>query len=149
MTVVVSDFTKYDFDFVSNYDGDSMWIWISQTWDFGFNKFINAREKVNVRLLGVDTPELRDKRPDWKAAAILARNFVTERLEDYGMYFLSKEKPDKYGRALGDFEMTNGELLSQALIDNCLGVRYEGQNKADIESLHAHNINLLKSKGMI
>lgn len=52
----------------SNYDGDSF----DLTLDLGFNLVIHRK----CRLEGADTPELRDKRPDYKAAAYLARDKV-------------------------------------------------------------------------
>ncbi len=144
----LSDFGQYEFEPISNYDGDSMWTWLVRTWDFGFGDFITKRKKVNVRLLGADTPELKDKRPDWKAAAVLARDLVNEWLKS-STVFLSLQKPDKYGRALGDFVLGNDERFSRRLITKHLAVPYEGQNKVTVEALHAANIETLKSEGRI
>ena len=80
--------------------------------------FVTKRKKVAVRLLGVDTPELRDKRSDFKAAAVLARDEVNKWLNAEKVIFLSLDKPDKYGRALGDFQRADGSRLSGFLLEN-------------------------------
>ena len=146
----VCDFDQYECEFISAYDGDSFWVRLRRTWDFGFRMQIGGTKKVNVRLLGADTPELRDKRPDWKAAAILARDLVRKWITEKPVIFLSLDKPDKYGRALGDFQrVETGERLSDYILSHHLGVAYEGENKAVVEAAHMANIQALKKTGQI
>ena len=135
---------------ITNYDGDSFRMTLSKQWDFGFKIYSEQSYAIAARIKGVDTPELRDKRPDFKAAGYLAK----ERAADFvraahNPKFISMDKPDKYGRALGDVEDDYGLRLSQYLIDEGLGVPYEGQNKADVEAAHERNIANLKERGLI
>ena len=134
---------------ITNYDGDSFRLTVRKRWDFGFGIDVVQEYKIATRINGVDTPELRDKRPDWKAAGYLARDRARTWVAAGNVKFISMDKPDKYGRALGDFENQFGELLSEYLIDNGLGVAYHGQNKAEVEAAHEANIEALKSSGLI
>ena len=59
---------------ITNYDGDSFRLTVRKKWDFGFGIHCTQEHKIATRIKGVDTPELRDKRPDWKAAGYLARD---------------------------------------------------------------------------
>ena len=140
---------RYECEVEDNYDGDTFWVWITKSWDFGFSTIQNCRKRVNVRLKGVDTPELRDSRPEFKAAGYLAKHRAAEWLHAEPVIFLSLDKPDKYGRALGDFQRADGTKLSSVLLMEHLGVVYEGQNKEDVEAAHKINIEELKAKGLI
>ena len=136
---------------ITNYDGDSFRLTVRKQWDFGFDIHVIQEHKIATRIKGVDTPELRERRPDFKAAGYLARDKAREWvLESPGpVRFVSMDKPDKYGRALGDFIRPDGSTLTEYLLYNRLGVPYEGQNKADIEALHEVNIEFLKKGGLI
>lgn len=139
----------YDMEFISNYDGDSLWIWISKTWDFGFEDYVSKRKKINVRLWQCDTPELRDKRPDFKLAAELAKKKTRVWIENEPCDFISLDKPDKYGRALGDFRRADHSTLVQFLLENNYAVRYQGQNKQLVQQAHERNIAVLRERGEI
>ena len=136
---------------ITNYDGDSFRLTVRKKWDFGFDIHVTQEHKIATRIKGVDTPELRDKRPDWKAAGYLARDKAREWvLEQPGpVRFVSMDKPDKYGRALGDMINADGYTLSAYLLDNHYGVPYEGQNKSVIAELHEVNLTILKERGEI
>ena len=137
---------------ITAYDGDSMRLTVRKKWDFGFHIHVTQEFHIATRIKGVDTPELRDKRPDWKAAGYLARDkaraWIAKEAEG-SVKFISMDKPDKYGRALGDFETASGERLSAFLIEHGYGVVYEGQNKAAVEAAHEANIEMLKERGEI
>ena len=147
----------FNTDEITNYDGDSFKLIISKPYkfDFGFGIKDNGRKtyKIEMRLHGVDTPELKDRRADWKAAGYLARDKARKWLKDFApVWFLSIEfKEGKFGRTLGDFISTQVEdaRLSDYLISERMAVAYHGQNKADIEAVHAENIAYLKSKGLL
>lgn len=143
----------YEFDGVSNYDGDSFRLRIWKLWDFGFNNIIRQSQEISARIKGIDTPELRDDRPQWKAAAKLAREKAKEWVDLCGDKFVSLDKPDKYGRALGDFVCESGmeahSYLSEYLIAERLAVRYEGQSKDAVADQHQANINYLIEKGLL
>ena len=134
---------------MTNYDGDSFWLTVRKKWDFGFKIHVTQEYRINTRIKGVDTPEMRDKRPDWKAAAKLAKKIAGQFVDNGDVMFISMDKPDKYGRALGDFVTADGKMLSKHLIEQRLGVAYEGQNKALIEAAHEENVAYLKASGQI
>ena len=134
---------------LTNYDGDSFRLTVKKRWDFGFGIHITQEYHIPTRIKGVDTPEMRDKRPDWKAAARLAKRIAQEFVGHEHVTFVSMDKPDKYGRALGDFVKDDGNTLSKYLIEQGLGVAYEGQNKALVQAAHAENVAYLKATGQI
>ena len=76
----------------SVYDGDTMTI----TLDLGFSMHAH---KVKVRLLGVNTPELRGGTEQTKKAGYEARDFVRN-LCLHKHVFIRSEKKGKYGRYL-------------------------------------------------
>ena len=137
---------------ITNYDGDSFRLTVRKKWDFGFHIHVTQEYHIATRIKGVDTPELRDKRPDWKAAGYLARDRAREWVakEPSGtVMFISMDKPDKYGRALGDFVNSAGEYLSAYLTTKAYGVPYVGQNKLAVEAAHEVNIEILRERGEI
>lgn len=138
----------YEAHNIRNYDGDSFTATLRKKWDAGYNQYYIAEFILKIRIGGVDTPELRDKRPLWKAAAKLARDKAYEFVNRTGAVFISHKNKDKYGRAMGDFKV-GLEYLSQYLIANRLAVRYDGQNKATIEHLHKANIEKLDAEGKL
>ena len=153
----------------SMYDGDSVNVVVRRVYDtppqkidFGFGDIVTLESRrvtkiteVNVRMHGYDTPELRDKRPDWKAAAYLAKNEAREWMDkvlgDNELYMETyKDKTGKFGRYLANFSRGTTDLtLGRYLIDHHLAVPYHGQNKAEVEVAHAANIKVLKDEGII
>jgi micrococcal nuclease len=94
----------------SIYDGDT----IRANIDLGFNTWIFNQK---LRLVGIDTPEIRGKE---RPQGLLAKDFVIERIpvgsEIYVM--TQKDKTEKYGRYLAtifyggsDMKNLNVELL--------------------------------------
>jgi len=153
---------------LSMYDGDSVNVRVvrkhdvpERIMDFGFDDVvvipgytIMKEIEVAVRMYGFDTPELRDKRHDWKAAAYLARDVAREWMKDSikaGPLVMEtyKDRTGKYGRYLANFRSMNGTTLGDYLIQKCLAVPYYGQNKTEVEAAHQANINALKKVGEI
>ena len=160
---------------LSMYDGDSVNVKVLRQhempevlMDFGFNDIVinpaytvQKMIDVSVRMYGYDTPELRDKRPDWKKAAYLARdvarNWMEDGIEKKSLIMKSyKDKTGKYGRYLANFvkyddqkDRNKSISLGDYLIANYMAVEYYGQSKADIEAAHHANIEQLKTEGMI
>lgn len=127
---------KYKARLVKIYDGDT------QTYVIKFHKHFY---KINVRLLNIDTPEIRGSD---KINAIKARNRVFEiltnskcddnsSLQDITDYLNKNEifvtlittKSDKYGRILGDVLSKQNINLSEQLLKEGLGVPYNGGSK--------------------
>lgn len=105
--------------------------------------------KVSVRLLGVDTPEVRTKNPAEKAAGVAARDFVAAwalpgRMNVGGRYTEAALKEtyaatrvmldvdfkgaDKFARYLGRV-YKDGECLNDLLISSGHAVAYDGGTK--------------------
>lgn len=123
---------------VSIYDGDTMTLVLPV-----FQHYF----KYNVRLMGIDTCEMKSKSSENKDRAHQARNAVFTSLgipvhlstrKDIQKYLqdnivivsINCGDFDKYGRLLGDvFAMTSQESLSEMLIRLGLAYRYYGETK--------------------
>ncbi len=94
-------------------DGDTLDV----TFDLGFG----IRHDRRVRLLGVDTPELRSSDPAERAAAEVARLFVREWLDWSSLWPLvvrtRQDRADKYGRLLARVWRSDGAELGRDLVD--------------------------------
>ena len=122
-------------------DGDS----IKFVVDLGFE----VSKRVDVRLFGVDTPEMRGGTVETKAAAQLAKARVEELVPKGSKIFLRSVELDKFGRSLGVVITSDGEVVNDILVEEHLGVSYGGENKDEIAKEHAANLEWLKSEGKI
>jgi micrococcal nuclease len=124
-------------------DGDSIIVDI----DLGFSIWIKNK---SVRLLGVDTPELRTKDNYEKKAAILAKERVEGLLTDGTLIITTVlDKQDKFGRILGTLYTNNGDNINNILIEEKLGIKWNGQNTDDRLREHYENLKWLISEGKI
>ena len=101
----------------SVYDGDTVKvsadIWPGITWT------------GSVRVLGIDTPELRGKCPEEKAAAVEAREFVKRVAGDHVL--LHGIKLGKFaGRVLASIQIETGDDLAELLIEAGHARPYDG-----------------------
>jgi endonuclease YncB( thermonuclease family) len=125
------------------YDGDTMTCIFPI---FGENYF-----KFNIRLMGIDTAEMKTNNDILKERAFSARHYILEYLcgDDYNldnrcsrqeiqeylknneiMVWLECFDFDKYGRILGNiYKKEKKESLSELLIDSKLAYRYDGNKK--------------------
>lgn len=93
---------------LSVYDGDTITVRL----DLGFK----ISTEVKLRLVGIDTPELRGGTEETKAAARAARDHVRSRVSGVEVRVQTTKK-GKYGRWLGvvwiadDSESLNDELI--------------------------------------
>lgn len=85
---------------------------------------------VSIRLSGVDTPEIRDKRPHIKKLARLAKYFTQSMLRKAERIELRNTKRGKYFRIVADV-YCDGKNLSQSLIDAGLAKPYYGGKKSE------------------
>jgi micrococcal nuclease len=115
------------------YDGDTITIAFKLTCD----KTKNANVyRHNVRLLGIDCPEMKSKNPIEKQVANLAKTKMEElvlnkiiKLENVGM--------EKYGRILANVKIISDATLpkgdtidvNHAMLDARLAVPYDGKTK--------------------
>ena len=125
----------------SGYDADSY----NLTLDLGFELICHRKVRIN----GLDTTELRDRRPNFKAFAYLAKRvahaWVKRAFEGGGLYFNSTNYTGKYGRSLGDLMDSEGNSLTYFLLAKHVATPYHGQNKEDIEGAHLANMDFLSN----
>jgi micrococcal nuclease len=100
----------YRATYLANYDGDT----IDLNVDLGFQIAVTIR----VRLLGVDTPELRGVDEAEKTRGLRAKEFTREFLEGKEVVVRTyKDKKGKYGRWLAELwvgQRSLGEALQEA-----------------------------------
>ncbi len=87
-------------------------------------------EKVPVRVLGIDTPEIKGQTEREKALAQEAKAFTKKFLEKEPIS-LSNCSRDKYFRLLCDVTNGEGKNLAKELIKAKLGYGYWGGTKSD------------------
>ena len=87
--------------------------------------------KFSVRLLGIDTPEMKSKVPANKKVAVLAKNALKTLI--YGQVVHLKEVDyDKYGRILAEVYF-EGRKLSEWMIEQRFAVAYDGGTKSKVD----------------
>lgn len=84
---------------------------------------------MGIRIAGIDTPEMRDKRPKIKKLARKARQFALTRLKNGKVIVLKNIKRGKYFRIVAQV-FIDGKNLGRELIDAGLAKRYDGGKKA-------------------
>lgn len=117
---------NYQVDVIAVYDGDTITVNV----DLGFSMALN---KLKIRLMGVDTAEMKSTDEALKKKAVAARDFIRDQilnkrvlLECYGQ--------DKYGRWLGKIFAPDGTCLNDELIKRGFAYAYDGGTK-DITQL--------------
>ena len=89
----------------------------------------------NVRIRGIDTPEIKTKNAAEKALALVARDALTE-LVMGELVYLENVATEKYGRLLCDVVMRSEENLTinigDWMLKNGYAVSYSGDTKTHI-----------------
>ena len=112
-----------DVSVISVYDGD--------TFKINLNCSLAVYcEKVPVRVLGVDCPEIKGKTEKEKKLAQQAKAFTKQFLEK-GPISLTDCDRDKYFRLLCKVNNSQGQNLADELIKRNLGYKYYGGTKSD------------------
>lgn len=83
---------------------------------------------MGVRVLGVDTPELRTSDPCEKKKAIAAKEVLQKLLTQSSSVDIMNVQKDKYFRILGDVYV-DGKSVAQELIKLDLAYPYSGEKK--------------------
>jgi micrococcal nuclease len=105
---------------VKVYDGDTITI--------GFYMMGNETPyRMPVRLLGIDTPEMRDKNVETKARAKVAQQFLSSQVLGKIVQLRNLGK-EKYGRLLADVYCDDVHI-NQLMIDTGNAVAYFGGTK--------------------
>ena len=125
-------------------DGDSVVIDI----DLGFDTWIKDQ---NVRLYGIDTPEVRTKDPWEKKHGKLAKQFVEQVLpEGSDVRITTVKDDDKFGRVLAIIRNSAGMDVAQELLQERLAVPYDGtKSKQEIQIEHRRNREILIIENII
>jgi endonuclease YncB( thermonuclease family) len=107
---------------ISVYDGDTFRVDIDELSDI-------VGKNIAIRILGIDTPEIKGQCEKEKQLAIKARDFTRHYLNNASSIQLSNLKRDKYFRLLADVYV-DGKSLAAALLANNLAVKYSGNKKS-------------------
>lgn len=113
---------------INVYDGDTVTV--------AFRPFYNEETKIgdktiykyNIRLSGIDTPEIRTKNLDEKRKGIEIRDLLRKKILNK-FITIRCGNFDKYGRLLGDIYDENTIHINQWLIDNGHAYGYDGGTK--------------------
>jgi micrococcal nuclease len=119
-----ADYGNVRVDEVSSiYDGDTIRVTI-HSWPKV------AGERIPVRLYGIDTPEMRDKRPRVYKLARSAKQFSVTQLRNARRIELRQIRRDKYFRLLAEV-WVDGRNLSDLLLKAGLAKPYFGGKKVN------------------
>lgn len=108
---------------VSVHDGDTFTVNV-----VGWPPIIG--EKLGVRIKGIDTPEMTDKRQHVKELAVKAKDFVANRIAKANKIELKNMNRDKYFRIDADV-IIDGSDLAKELMKNGLAKPYDGGSKPE------------------
>ena len=86
-------------------------------------------KNIAIRILGIDTPEIKGKCEEEKIVAIKARDFARKALFNAKTITLKNLKRDKYFRLLADVYFDETDLADALLVNN-LAVKYSGKKKS-------------------
>ena len=114
---------EYNAEYIKNYDGDTITFMV----DLGFDCF----RKIRVRLMGVDTPEMRGGTTESKEAAKKAQKFVETELSLASMIVIKTDKDKSFDRYVAEVWYSTDEepcdiSLAQMLLNEGLAKVYEG-----------------------
>lgn len=113
----------YKAEVISVYDGDTITVMIDQ----GMKHFA----RVKVRMLGINTPEIRTKDLEEKARGYTAKEYLKSRIEGKTI-IINTVKKGKFGRWLGVLWLYEegmdelGESLNDEMIRMGHAVAYDG-----------------------
>jgi micrococcal nuclease len=93
----------------------------------------NVMYRFHVRLLGIDTPEMKTKNEDEKSIAHLAQKTLSDLILNKNVT-LKNTSLDKYGRILGNVYMEDGTEISKWAIEKRFAVSYDGGTKQSPKS---------------
>ena len=86
-------------------------------------------KNIAIRILGIDTPEIKGKCEEEKIVAIKARDFSRKALLNAKTITLKNLKRDKYFRLLADVYFDDIDLANALLVNN-FAVKYSGKKKS-------------------
>ena len=129
-------------------DGDTVDVDI----DLGFGIWMH---KERVRIMGIDTPESRTRDKVEKKFGLASKARLKELMPVGSMQTLhtqidksGEDKKGKFGRILGDF-MIDTKFVTDIMINEGYAVKYQGQNKDEVEQAHLNNRKRLIKEGKV
>lgn len=109
---------------ISVYDGDTFNANLSNS----YPKII--RDTIGIRIYGMDTPEMKDKRPEIKEMAVKAKELTSSLLYSGKIVRLKNMRRDKYFRI--NAEVWVGDIcIADTLIKSGLAKPYFGDTKIE------------------
>lgn len=101
------------------YDGDTFYSELSSLPD--------PLKNVSVRIMGIDTPELRTKCESEKIKGYEAKTYLNELLSGHSEILVKNVRWDKYGgRVDGDVYLPDGSNVANKMIENGFARPYTG-----------------------
>ena len=123
---------EYNAKIISVYDGDGVY---DAEIDMGMNLF----QRKDIRLFGVDTPEMRGEH---KKAGKVVRDFVRNLILNKAVLIITqKDKTGKYGRLLASVIIDDIDL-AQLLLDKGYAKAYHGGKKQEWSTIEIDHILL-------
>lgn len=116
--------------YVKNYDADTITFNVP-----GVHPLIG--KKINIRVQGVDTPEVRTKNKCEKEKARNAKKLVGNLLKNAKRIDLQNVSRGKYFRIVADV-IIDGKSLSYYLLKNGLAYSYDGGTKKKVNWCKSH-----------
>lgn len=110
--------------FIKNYDADTITVNIP-------NVHPVIGEKVSVRVLGIDSPEIKGKSKCEKDKARIAQRLVENLLKNAKHIELQNVQRDKYFRILANV-VADGKSIKDLVIKNHLAYEYNGGTKINV-----------------
>lgn len=110
--------------YVKNYDGDTITVSIP-----GVHPLIG--EKISVRVLGIDVPEIKGKTKCEKDKARTAQRLVENLLKNAKTIELQNVQRDKYFRILANV-VADGKSIKDLMMKNGLAYSYDGGTKQNV-----------------
>ena len=137
---------EYDVTVIKVVDGDTVDVDI----DLGFGICLKDER---VRIMGIDTPESRTSDRVEKLFGKASSKRLGELLEKDAKLITTEDRngedmKGKFGRILGDF-IVGDKMVTEIMIAEGHAVKYHGQNKADVETAHIANRNLLMENKVV
>lgn len=111
--------------YIRNYDADTVTVTIP-----GVHPLIG--DKISVRVLGIDTPEIKGKTTCEKDKARTAQRLVESLLKNAKHIELQNVDRDKYFRILADV-IVDGKSIKDLMIKNNLAYTYDGGTKRMVD----------------
>ena len=128
-------------------DGDS----IRMDIDLGFGCHLlgNSGRGMDIRLFGIDCPEVRTRCRAEKAHGLLGKACVEEHLKVGETYEITTRERGKFGRYLATIRLSKRHTINDLLVKSLLAVPYHGQNKREIKAFHESNRKELVKQGIL